>query len=112
MLFRSVEIMKGAMGLNQDQADTIHYLETGQGIVRTGGGVFIEPCPAMFHEFEKPGGVSIDDFYNHQQVMKQRLYKESGVVAGEDLKWKLLGMGNKQNDVSENEIEEEFDVLT
>lgn len=109
---QEVKIMKGAMGLNQDQADTIHYLETGEGIVRTGGGVFIESCPVMFHEFEKPCRVPIDDFYNHQQVMKQKLYKESGVVEGEDLKWKLLGIGNGQNNVGENEIEEVFDVLT
>lgn len=110
---QEVRIMKGALGLNKDQADTIHYLETGAGIVRTGGGVFMEPCPVMFHEFEKPGRVSFDDFYNHQQIMKQRLYKESGVGEEKDLKGNSAGMGNKQNEDSQSEIdfEEEYDVL-
>jgi len=104
-----VRIMKGAMGLDKDQSDTIHYLETGEGIVRTGGGVFMDPFPVMFREFEKPGRVSIDDFYNHQQIMKQRLYKESGVEDETDLDWDSGGFGNQQN--QNGEIEEEFDDL-
>ncbi|MFH1851075.1 MAG: ATP-binding protein [Candidatus Neomarinimicrobiota bacterium] len=115
-----VKIMKGAMGLNQDQADTIHYLELGEGIIRTGGGVFIEPCPVIFHEFEKPGRVWGDDFYNHQQAMKHRLYKESGIEEGKGLDGNLAGTGIRQNDwgvsnessQSEIDFEEEFDVLT
>jgi hypothetical protein len=105
---QEVAIMKGAMGLNYDQADTMHYLETGEGIVRTGGGIFIEPCPIMFYEFVTPCGVKLDDFLNHQKTMKQELYKESDVK-------EFGGAGNKNSDKGKNGrgdlFEEDYDVL-
>lgn len=111
-----VKIMQSAMGLNDEQGNSMHYLETGEAIVRTGGGVFIEPCPVKIHEWIKPCGVSPGDFLNHQQTTKQELYRESSVLeigrVGETNRRpdNHVETENPQDEIGEL-FEENYDVL-
>jgi len=80
-----VRIMKEAMGLDADQANALHYLETGEAIARLAGG-FMDPFPVkidVFHGLSRePDGA----FKAHQAEMLKSLYEEAGIGIESDEK--------------------------
>lgn len=74
-----VKIMGQAMGLNRDQMEAMHYLETGVAIVRTAGG-FMDAFPVMIDEF-KAHTTNEKEFEKRQKMMREQLYKDSGIWA-------------------------------
>jgi hypothetical protein len=71
-----VQIMKQAMGLDDEQANVLHYLETGEAIVRTAGG-YMDAMPVKIDNFISSCELSDDDFLEHQKDMKEKLYQET-----------------------------------
>ena len=45
-----IKVMQDAMGLTEEQAELLHYLEPGEAIARMAGG-FMDPLPVLFDEF-------------------------------------------------------------
>gem|GEM_PF-3999376 len=109
---KEIRVMKEAMGLNDDQAEVLHSIETGEGIVRMAGG-FMDPFPVKFRLFEGSGYVDMDEFKDHQKKLKEKLYKDSGIK---------LGKKGEQNNGDRNLADdspfdqetftEDFDVLS
>lgn len=77
-----VRVFKEAMGLNSEQADVLHYMETGEAIARMAGG-YMEPFPVKIREFESPGEIDWVEFWKHQAEMKRQLYLEAGITGKE-----------------------------
>jgi len=99
-----VRVMKEAMGLNSDQADTLHYMETGEAITRMAGG-YMDPFPVKIDEFQGLGREPDGAFKAHQAEMKRQLYEEAGIT-GKD----VTGAGGK-NHAGSGSSGEEWDVL-
>lgn len=99
-----VRVMKEAMGLNSDQADTLHYMETGEAITRMAGG-FMDPFPVKIDEFQGLGREPDGAFKAHQAEMKRQLYQEAGIT-GKD----VTGAGGN-NHAGSGSSREEWDVL-
>jgi hypothetical protein len=98
---REIKTMGEAMGLDREQEDALHYLETGEVIIRLASG-FMDPCPVMIRKFENTSVINDAEFQQHQREMKKDLYKISGVDQGE--------MDRRVEE--EAEFKEEFDVLS
>ena len=71
-----IKVMKDAMGLTAEQADMLHYLETGEAIARMAGG-YMDAFPVKFDEFNPLPCMSQHEFRKHQQQMKADLYKKT-----------------------------------
>ncbi len=69
-----IRVVSDAMGLTPDQSDTLHYLETGEAIVRMAGD-FMDAMPVKFHNFEAEKALSDKDFIREQQLIKEELYE-------------------------------------
>lgn len=76
---QEVKIMKDAMGLSQEQAEALFYMEVGEGIVRMAGGGFMDPFPVKFNKYQEPVDINIEAFLQHQHDLKMKLYKDSGI---------------------------------
>lgn len=73
-----IKTMKEAMGLTNEQADALHYLETGEAIVRTAGG-FLDAFPVKCDNFNAARELSGRDFQEHQASLRTKLYEESQI---------------------------------
>jgi len=73
-----IRVMKDALGLQSDEADTLHYLETGEAIVRMAGG-YMHAIPVMIHEFKPDSVLSRESFTTHQDTLKRLLYQRSEI---------------------------------
>lgn len=71
-----IKIMKQAMGLSKQEAEILHYLETGQAIVRMAGG-YKDPLLVQFNEFIPGSYFSNELFIEHQKTIKNDLYETS-----------------------------------
>ncbi|MCH7574799.1 MAG: ATP-binding protein [Candidatus Marinimicrobia bacterium] len=104
-----VRAMKEAMGLTDEQADSLNYMETGEAVARMAGG-FMDPFPIRVHEFREAERVDEVDFEEHQKRLKADLYEEAGVdgrgVEGVGWDRSLDGKAQEPEDAGE-----EWDVL-
>lgn len=73
-----IRVVREAMGLTDDQANVLFYLEPGEAIVRLAGG-YMEPMLVKFDEFEQAAFCSEGEFRKYQEELKQELYREAGV---------------------------------
>jgi hypothetical protein len=71
-----LKIVKEALGLNDEQAEYLHYLEVGEAIVRTAEG-HLDPYPVKFNKFIESPKLSNRDFEFHQKRITERLYNET-----------------------------------
>lgn len=71
-----ISVIKEALGLDQEQSEMLHYIETGEAIVRTAGG-YMDPIPVKFDDFDPSPCMSEFEFGRHQQDMKERLFQET-----------------------------------
>ena len=78
-----VRIMKEAMGLDADQANALHYLETGEAITRMAGG-YMDPFPVKIDVFHGLGKEPDAAFKAHQAQMLKSLYEEAGLAVNSD----------------------------
>lgn len=71
-----IKVMREALGLTKEEADILHYLETGQAIVRMAGG-YMDALPVQFDEFI-PGSLSSrNEFLHHQKTKATELFEET-----------------------------------
>ncbi len=98
-----VRVMKEAMGLDKDQAEVLHYMETGEAIARLAGG-FMDPIPVKIDVFQGLGREPDEGFKNHQADMRRSLYEDAGIGVESDEKSGSRG-GVQQS------FGEEYDVL-
>ena len=98
-----VRVMKEAMGLDNDQANVLHYMETGEAIARLAGG-FMDPIPVKIDVFQGLGREPDAGFKAHQADMRRSLYEDAGIGVECDEKY---GSGEG---VQES-FGEEYDVL-
>ena len=71
-----IKVMREALGLTKEEADILHYLETGQAIVRMAGG-YMDALPVQFDEFI-PGYLSSrEEFLHHQKTKAAELFEET-----------------------------------
>ena len=96
------------MGLSEEQKQALHYLDTGEAIVRMAGG-FMEPFPVKIGKFEANAEINDAEFWQHQKEMKERLYRDSGVVEGDKTREKT-GVGWDYEDDEDNDWET-YDTL-
>lgn len=73
-----IRVMKDALGLQAEEADTLHYLETGEAIVRMAGG-YMHALPVIIDEFKPDSVLSTESFTIHQETLKRLLYKRSEI---------------------------------
>jgi len=71
-----VQIVRQAMGLDDEQANVLHYLETGEAIVRTAGG-YMDAMPVKVDNFISFYDLSEKDFWAYQKEIKDKLYQET-----------------------------------
>ncbi len=98
-----VRVMKEAMGLDNDQANVLHYMETGEAVARLAGG-FMDPIPVKIDVFQGLGREPDAGFKAHQADMRESLYEEAGISVESDEK-----SGSREG-VQES-FGEEYDVL-
>ena len=102
-----IKTASNAMGLNEEQKQALHYLDTGEAIVRMAGG-FMDPFPVKIGKFEANAEISDAEFWQHQKEMKESLYRDSGVVEGDKTSQKDGDGGDEDDDDSDWE---NYDVL-
>lgn len=102
-----ISTASNAMGLSEEQKQALHYLDTGEAIVRMAGG-FMEPFPVKIQKFEKAVAVNDAEFCQHQKEMKERLYRDSGVFEGSKAGQRD---GDRQDHEDEDSDWETYDVL-
>jgi len=73
---QEIKTMKDAMGLTEEQAECIHYLEPGEAIVRMAGG-HLDPIPVRFDQFDPAPVMSTQEFEAYQKLEVDRLLKET-----------------------------------
>ena len=103
-----ISTASNAMGLSEEQKQALHYLETGEAVVRMAGNSFLDPFPVKVSRFEERSEISDADFWKHQKEMKERLYRDSGVVEGGKTSQRD-GDGGDEDD--EDSHWENYDVL-
>lgn len=101
---QEVKIMKNAMGLSQEQAEALFYMEVGEGIIRMAGGGYMDPFPVKFNKYQKPVDINMEAFWKHQHDLKMKLYKDSGIHKEKD------SCIDDRKDFN-NEFKEDYDVL-
>ena len=104
-----ISTASNAMGLDEEQKQALHYLETGEAIVRMAGG-FMEPFPVKIKRFQKAVAVNDAEFWQHQKEMKERLYRDSGVVEGDKTSGRDWDGGGDEDDDQDSDWET-YDVL-
>src|SRR5690606_27324095 len=70
-----------AMGLDDEQVNMLHFMETGAAIVRTAGG-YLEPYPVKIYNFRESVLASARYFDQCMKTRKSQLYKESEINQG------------------------------
>ena len=103
------KVMKEAMSLNQEQTEALQYLRTGEAIVRMPGR-FMDAFPVKIDVFKEHPCMNDAEFWQHQKEMKERLYRDSGVVEGGKASEKTRVGGNDPED-DQNSDWETYDVL-
>lgn len=98
-----VRIMKEAMGLDADQANALHYLETGEAITRMAGG-YMDPFPVRIDRFENNCSITEEAFRVHQAEMLKSLYEEAGLTIDSDKK-------SRSREGEQESFGEEYDDL-
>ncbi len=98
-----VRVMKEAMGLDNDQANVLHYMETGEAVARLAGG-FMDPIPVKIDVFQGLGREPDAGFKVHQADMRRSLYEEAGIDVESDEK-----SGSREG--AQQSFGEEYDVL-
>ncbi len=98
-----VRVMKEAMGLDDDQANVLHYMETGEAVARLAGG-FMDPIPVKIDVFQGLGREPDAGFKAHQAEMRRSLYEDAGIGVESDEK------SGSRKGVQES-FGEEYDVL-
>lgn len=78
-----IDVMIKAIGLNNDQAEILYRIETGEAIVRLAGG-YMEPFPVLIDEFTYPRDIDVIEFNKHQAELKDDLYARSEIVYESD----------------------------
>ena len=95
--------MKEAMGLDNDQANALHYMETGEAVARLAGG-FMDPIPVKIDVFQGLGKEPDAAFKAHQAEMLRSLYEDAGIGVESD------GKSGSREGVQQS-FGEEYDVL-
>ena len=98
-----VRVMKEAMGLDNDQANALHYMETGEAVARLAGG-FMDPIPVKIDVFQGLGKEPDAAFKAHQAEMLRSLYEDAGLGVESDEK-----SGSREG--VQQSFGEEYDVL-
>lgn len=70
-----IRIVKDALGLTEEQAECIHYLEPGEAIVRMAG-IYMDAFPVKFDRFESFSVMSHAESESHQEQLRQELYQK------------------------------------
>lgn len=108
-----VKTMKDAMGLNEEQTDSLFYLDTGEGIIRMAGGGFMDPFPVKFYEHKTDFGFDDEEFRNHQKQKKEGIYLNAGLkktgAAGGSVSVSGIGVGGNGNQTEV--FNEDYDEL-
>lgn len=73
-----IRVVRESMGLSDEQANILFYLEPGEAVVRLAGG-YMEPMLVKFNKFESLSFCSDGQFVNHQEELKKELYHTAGV---------------------------------
>lgn len=73
---QEIRVASEAMGLTREQTKNLHYLETGEAIVRTGTG-YLDPYPVKINMFQADKALSDEDFIQFQMILKEKLFEKT-----------------------------------